>query len=69
MNPPLQREKFIIALLCIIGVFVTAYGMFRDHDGVFLVGLGFVVTGYLLLRRKLKKTPKKKHRLDNSNQA
>ena len=51
-----KREKWIIAVICALGILSVGYGMTRDQDIIFIIGLFFVVVGYLLLRRKLKET-------------
>jgi hypothetical protein len=38
----------------------VAYGMIKDNDPVFITGLVLVVVGYVLIRRKLKETVRKK---------
>ena len=53
-------EKSFVAFLCVAGVFGVSYGMIRDHDLVFVMGLLFVIGGYLLIRRRLKQAPQEK---------
>jgi len=52
MNP--KTEKGLIVLTCIFGISGVAYGMAGKNDSVFIVGLFFIIGGYLLIRRKLK---------------
>ena len=47
-------KKKLITLICVVGVAAVAYGMSRDNDPVFVLGLVFIVAGYLLIRRELK---------------
>ena len=49
------KNKFLITLICVIGIVAVFYGMFTDNDPVFIVGLLFVGGGYLLLRKKIKR--------------
>jgi uncharacterized protein (TIGR03382 family) len=51
------REKLLIFVLCVVGVFATAYGAATGNDPSFLLGLLLMIAGYLLLRRKLKTPP------------
>lgn len=46
--------KVLISALCGVGVALTAYGLYADHDAIFVLGLVQVVAGYALLRRRLK---------------
>ncbi len=52
MNP--KTEKTLTAVICVLGISGVAYGMIEKNDPVFIVGLFFVIAGYLLIRRKLK---------------
>jgi hypothetical protein len=49
-------EKTPIILICIIGILAVAYGMLKNNNLIFIIGLPFVTGGYLLIRRKIKKT-------------
>ncbi len=57
-----MREKSLTILLCIIGVSAVSYGMIKDNDVIFIIGLLFVVGAYLLIRRKLKGAMKRKNK-------
>jgi LPXTG-motif cell wall-anchored protein len=48
------REKVIIVLICIFGLLAVSYGMFKDNNLVFIIGILLTIGGYLLIRRKLK---------------
>ena len=50
----LFHSKLLVALLCGIGILALSYGMLNDDNLIFIIGLVFVIGGYLLLRRKLK---------------
>ena len=54
------NEKILISVLCIIGISSVAYGMLKKNNPVFIVGMVFVIAGYLLIRRKLKESIRKK---------
>lgn len=49
-----KTEKALIATACVLGISGVAYGMAEKNDPIFIVGLLFVIAGYLLIRRKLK---------------
>ena len=50
----LMREQVITVLICVFGLSAVSYGMIKDNHIIFIIGLMFVVGGYLLIRRKLK---------------
>ena len=52
------KEKIITASLCIIGVSAVVYGMTRKNNPVFIIGMVFIVAGYIMIRRKLKESLK-----------
>jgi LPXTG-motif cell wall-anchored protein len=54
-----KHEKSIFVFLCAIGITCIVYGMGKENNIVFIVGLLFVIAGYLLIRRKLKKSVQK----------
>jgi hypothetical protein len=51
-----MREKAIIICLCVLGILAVSYGMIKENNAVFILGLLFVIGGYLVIRRKLKKS-------------
>ena len=55
-----MKEKMIIVFICMIGLLAVSYGMSRDNNAVFIVGLLIVIGGDLLIRRKLHKSIKDK---------
>jgi hypothetical protein len=55
-----MKEKALIILLCVIGISAVAYGMIEDNHPIFIIGLLFVIGGYLLIRKKLKESVQKK---------
>jgi len=54
-----KHEKSIIAFLCAIGMTCVVYGMGKENNIVFIVGVLLVIAGYLLIRRKLKESVQK----------
>ena len=49
-----MKEKFITVLICVFGISAVCYGMLRDNNLIFIIGILFIIGGYLLIRRKLK---------------
>jgi hypothetical protein len=49
-------KKALIIAICVIGVVAVAYGMAKDNNPIFILGLVFVIAGYLLIRKKLKES-------------
>ncbi len=49
-----MKDRAFALILCIIGLSATFYGMVKDQNIVFIIGLGFVITGYLIIRKKIK---------------
>jgi len=49
-----MKEKFITVLICVFGISAICYGMLRDNNLIFIIGILFIIGGYLLIRRKLK---------------
>jgi len=50
------KEKIFIGAWCATGVALVAYGMIREHNVVFVIGIAVVIGAYLAIRRKLKAT-------------
>jgi len=48
------EKKSTIVLICLVGVSGVAYGMLKDNDLIFIVGVLFVIGGYVLIRRKIR---------------
>jgi hypothetical protein len=53
-------ERTVIVLLFIFGILGIAYGMWKERNLSFIVGLVCVIGGYLLVRRKLKQSVREK---------
>jgi hypothetical protein len=56
----LIKEKTLTILVCVIGILAVSYGMIKDNTVVFIIGLLFVLCGYLILRKKLKESIRNK---------
>ncbi|TET92489.1 MAG: LPXTG cell wall anchor domain-containing protein [Desulfobacteraceae bacterium] len=50
------KNKTLIILICIIGVSAFSYGILKDNNLIFIIGLLLVFIGYLLIRRKIKES-------------
>ena len=48
------KNKALIILICIIGISAVSYGMLKDNRIIFIIGLVFVIWGYVLIRKKIK---------------
>lgn len=51
-----KKEKRLILLVCLFGISGVTYGIARENDFIFVLGILAVIAAYLLIRRKLKKT-------------
>jgi hypothetical protein len=54
------QQKIKTLFLCAIGISAVAYGMIKKNNPVFLIGIAFVIAGYLMIRKKLKESLRKK---------
>ncbi len=50
------NRKYLIAPICMIGIVAVAYGMVKDNNLIFIIGLLFVIGVYLLIRSKTKES-------------
>ena len=55
-----MREKILTAIICLIGILGIFYGMTNKNNVIFIIGVLFVIAGYLLIRRKLKESIREK---------
>jgi general stress protein CsbA len=55
-----MKEKIVIILLCLIGLAAVSYGMITDNDVVFIIGVIFVIAGYVVIRKRIKKSIREK---------
>jgi hypothetical protein len=51
-----MKEKALTLGLCLVGVVAIAYGMAWKNHVAFIIGLIFVIAGYLRIRKKLKES-------------
>jgi len=49
-----RKQKVLILLICAIGIVAVSYGVAEDHNVIFVIGIVFVIAGYLLIRRRIK---------------
>ena len=49
-----MKEKALIVFLFMAGILMVSYGMIKDNNLIFSVGLMFVIGGYLIIRKKMK---------------
>ena len=54
MSNKIIGDRLIVVFICLAGVLGVSYGMIRQNNVVFLLGLTLVIIGYLIIRRKLK---------------
>lgn len=48
------QSKTLIILVCMVGILAVSYGMVKDDDVVFIIGIILIIGGYLLIRRRIK---------------
>ena len=48
------RQKALILIICALGIVAVSYGVAKGNNAVFIVGIVFVIAGYLLIRRRIK---------------
>ena len=48
------KQKALIFIICTIGIVAVSYGVAKDDNVVFVIGIVFVIGGYLLIRRRIK---------------
>jgi len=53
------HNKTLISLICVNGIVAVSYGVLNDNNLIFIIGLLFVIAGYLLIRRRIKDYIKK----------
>ena len=47
--------KILITIIFVVGTLTTLYGMLKDNNEVFLIGLVFIIVGYAIVRTKLRR--------------
>ena len=48
------KQKALILIICAIGIVAVSYGVAKDNNVIFVIGIVFVIGAYLLIRRKIK---------------
>ena len=49
------KNRALLILVCVVGTALILYGMAKDDNLIFVIGVLFVIGGYLLVRRRIKK--------------
>ena len=52
--PNILKKRAFMAFICLIGVVAVSYGIHYHDNLVFIIGIGFIIVGYLLIRRRIK---------------
>jgi hypothetical protein len=60
----IYKNKIVIPVLWIIGAIAVCYGMVMDNDPVFIGGIICIIAGYVLIRKALSNSIKKKKSVD-----
>ena len=50
-----MKGKTLIIIVFVVGILTTLYGMMKDNNEVFMIGLVFIIVGYALVRTKLRR--------------
>ena len=48
------KHKALILIICAIGIVAVSYGMAKDDNVIFVLGIVFIIGGYLLIRKRIK---------------
>ena len=48
------KNRTLVILICVIGILAVSYGMYYHDNLIFIIGIGFFIVGYLLIRRSIK---------------
>ena len=56
-----MKEKVLLVLACAAGLSAVFYGMAKDNDVVFIIGLLLVIGAYWVIRKRLKASLGGKH--------
>lgn len=49
-----NKKPLASILLCASGFTGVIYGMARDHNGIFVIGILCLIGGYLIIRKRIK---------------
>ena len=56
-----RKEKSLVGLVSLLGICAVVYGMAKENDAIFVIGLLLVIAGYILIRRRLKASAQEKN--------
>jgi hypothetical protein len=56
INSYILKKNSPTILICMVGTSAVAYGMFKGNNLIFIIGMLFVIGGYVHIRRKIKKS-------------
>jgi uncharacterized membrane protein len=48
------KKKALVIIIGALGILALSYGMLAKNNLVFIIGIVFIIGGYLLVRRKVK---------------
>ncbi len=55
-----MEKKILLYPAFVVGVVAVIYGMARENDVAFIIGVALVAAAYLIFRKKLKASPREK---------
>jgi hypothetical protein len=61
----LSKKKALIIIICTCGICALAYGMTKENDTIFLIGLILVISVYLYIRKVLRSPTEDKNGKDS----
>jgi len=59
-----MKEKILNIILCVVGLIAAFYGMAEKNNVIFLIGIFLIIIGYIMIRRKLKRSSLKRSDFD-----
>ena len=60
-----MMERGLTVFVCVAGILFVSYGMVRNDNAIFIIGIMCVIGGYLLIRKNLKASIRKRNRDDD----
>jgi len=55
-----MQIKSLIIFLCSVGLASVSYGMLKENDFVFILGILFVIIGYIMIRKRISRSIREK---------
>ena len=49
-----MKNKLLIIVACAIGLIAVFYGMSKDNNIIFIIGIVIIIGAYLVIRKRLK---------------